>query len=332
MMCWGSWPIFYKMAQKYRFELFYFDFGFGLTLLAFICIFTLGSLGFDGFNFLDDILNARKQDWVYAFMAGAIFNFGNMLMMAAISVAGLTVAVPLTFGAALIVSSWMNYLSHPGMSSMAMLGATVLMLFSMIFASSAYSRLRILQHETLARAGKAKSTRRPKSIKGVVLATVGGLAMGALAPFLVRAQDQDEGVGPYSLLFLFAAAVVTSTFVYNLFFMNLPVEGDPLEIGDYFRATIKNHALGCAAGLVWGIGAIAAFVVATPKGDAHLAAPLGPLLERAAPLVAGLWGLLIWKEFKDGDARVRAFGAIMLVLFAGGLLAFSYAPLWIVKQ
>lgn len=331
MLCWGSWPIFYKLAQKYRFELFYFDFGFGLTLLAFICIFTLGSLGFDGFSFLDDILNARKQEWVYAFVAAIIFNFGHMLMLAAISVAGMAVAVPLAFGAALILSSWMNYLSHPGMSSMVVLGGTVLMLFSMVLSSSAYSRLRILQHESLARAGKAKSTRRPKSIKGIVLATVGGLAMGSFAPLLVRAEDPDYGVGPYSLLFLFAAAVVASTFVYNLFFMNLPVEGDPLEIGDYFRATIKNHALGFAAGIVWGIGAIAGFVVLTPKGDAHLAAPFGPLLEHAAALVSGLWGLLIWKEFKDGDTRVKAFGAIMLVLFAGGLLAFSYAPLWIIK-
>jgi glucose uptake protein len=331
MLCWGSWPIFYKLTQKYRFELFYFDFGFGLTLCALICIFTFGSLGFDGFNFRDDILNARKQEWLYAFIAAMIFNFGNMLMMAAISVAGMTVAVPVAFGAALILSSWIGYLSHPEMSAVLLLGGTLLVLLSIILNSSAYSHLRVLQHESLARAGKAKSTRRPNSVKGIALATVGGLAMGSFTSLLITAQDPDQGVGPYSLLFLFAAAVVASTFVYNLFFMNLPVEGDPLEIGDYFRASINNHAFGLAAGVVWGIGAIASFVVSTPKGDAHLGPPLGPLLGQAAPLVAGLWGLLIWKEFKDGDVRVKAFGALMLVLFAGGLLAFSYAPLWIAK-
>ena len=55
----------------------------------------MGSLGFDGFNFTDDLMNARKQGWLFAFLAGMIFNFGNMFMMAAISVAGMAVAVPL---------------------------------------------------------------------------------------------------------------------------------------------------------------------------------------------------------------------------------------------
>ena len=331
MVCWGSWPIFYKLTKKYRFELFYFDFGFGLALIALVSAFTVGSLGFDGFNFSDDLLNARKQEWLYALLAAMIFNFGNMLMMAAVAVAGMAVAFPMAFGAAMIVGSWMNYLGHPGTSAMLLLGGTLLIFLSLIANGSAFSHLRILQHEKLARAGKAKSTRRPSSLKGIVLALVGGLGMGTFAPLLLRAQDPDEGVGPYALLFLFAAAVVSSTFVFNLFFMNLPVEGDPLEITEYFKTTVKNHAFGLASGMVWGIGALASFVVATPKGIAHLGPPFESMLWQAAPLVAALWGLLVWKEFKGGDTRVKAFGALMLVLFAGGLVAFSYAPLWIAK-
>jgi glucose uptake protein len=332
LLCWGSWPVFFKLAKKYRFELFYFDFGLGVALIALICAFTVGSLGFDGFNFSDDLMNARKQEWLYAFLAATIFNFGNMLLMAAVSVAGIAVAFPMTFGVAMIVGSWLNYLRNPGISATALLVGTLLMLLSLILNSAAYSHLRILQHESLARAGKAKSTRRPSSIKGIVLALVGGLVMGTYAPLLLRAQDPDEGVGPYALLFLFAAAIVASTFAFNLFFMNLPVEGDPLEIADYFKATtIKNHLLGFTSGMVWGIGAIAVFVVRTPKGIAHLSPPLGQILGLAAPLVAALWGLLVWKEFKGGDTRVKAFGALMLALFAGGVVAISYAPLWVAK-
>ena len=325
MLCWGSWPVFYKLAKKYRFELFYFDFGFGLALTALVCAFTVGSLGFDGFNFTDDMLNARKQEWLFALMGAVIFNFGHMMMTSAISVAGMAVAVPMSFGVALIVGSWMNYLGHPGISTTMLLGGTLLIILSLILNSSAYSHLKIMQHEKQARAGKAKSTRRPSSIKGILLALVGGVVMGTFTPLLLRAQDPEDGVGPYSLLFLFGVAVVISTFVFNLFFMNLPVEGDPLEIGDYFKATIKNHFLGALAGAVWGIGALASFVAATPKGDTHLSGPLGSMLVQAAPIVAALWGLLIWKEFKGGDTRVKAFGALMLVFFAGGLAFFSYA-------
>ena len=324
MLCWGSWPVFYKLAKKYRFELFYFDFGFGLVLIALICAFTVGSLGFDGFNFSDDLLNARKQEWLFALLAAMIFNFGNMLTLAAVSVAGMAVAFPVAFGVAMIVGSWIHYLGHPGTDSALMMGGTVLIVLSLILVGSAYSQLRILQHEALARAGKTKSTRRPSSMKGILLASVGGLVMGTFAPLLLRAQDPEDGVGPYALLFLFSIAVVFSTFVFNLFFMNLPVEGDPLEIGDYFKAAIKDHLLGILGGVVWGVGALASYVVATPKREMH---PNGlvTMLGQAAPLIAALWGLLIWKEFKGGDTKVKAFGAVMLVLFAGGLAFFSYA-------
>ncbi len=325
MLCWGSWPIFYKMAKRYRFELFYFDFGFGLGIVALLCAFTFGSLGFDGFNFSDDMLNARKQEWLLAILAAMIFNFGNMLTLAASSIAGIAVAFPLAFGVAMIVSAWMNFLRHPGINSMLMWGGTLLVTLSLILGSSAYSHLKILQHETMARAGKAKSTRRPNALKGILLALVGGLVLGTFAPLLLRAQDPDDGVGPYSLLFLFALGVFASTFIFNLFFMNLPVEGDPLEIADYIKTPVKNHLLGALSGVVWGIGALAVFVANTPKGDVHPTGTLSAVLTQAGPIVAALWGWLIWKEFKAGDIRVKAFAGLMLVLFAGGLTFFSLA-------
>jgi len=185
--------------------------------------------------------------------------------------------------------------------------------------------LRVLQHEQQARAGKAKSTRRPNSLKGILLALVGGLVLGTFAPLLLRAQDPQDGVGPYSLLFLFAIGVAISTFIFNLFFMNLPVEGDPLEIADYFKTPVKNHLFGFLGGVVWGIGAIATFVANTPKGDAPLSGPINPMLAGAAPIVTALLGLLIWKEFKGGDTRAKAFSGLMLVLFVIGLAFFSCA-------
>jgi glucose uptake protein len=325
MLCWGSWPVFHKLAKRYRFELFYFDFGFGLGLIALICGLTVGSLGFDGFNFTDDMLNARKQEWLFALLAAMIFNFGNMLTLGAASVAGISVAFPLAFGVAMIVHGWMDYLGHPGINSALLLGGTLLVALALILGSSAYSHLKIVRHEALARAGKTKSTRRPSALKGILLAMVGGLVLGTFAPLLLRAQDPEDGVGPYSLLFLFAVGVVMSTFIFNMFFMNLPIEGDPLEIADYLKTPVKNHFWGALSGVVWGIGAVAIFVANTPKGDAHPSGPLALMLQQAAPIVAALWGLLVWREFKGGDTRTKAFAGLMLVFFAGGLAFFSVA-------
>ena len=325
MLCWGSWPVFHKMAKKYRFELFYFDFGIGLGFMALLLGFTVGSLGFDGFNFSDDMLNARKQEWLFALLGAMIFNFGNMLTLAAASVAGMSVAFPLAFGVAMIVGGWMSYLAHPAINSTLLLGGSLVVVLALVLGSSAYSHLKIVQHEALARAGKTKSTRRPSSLKGILLALVGGLVLGTFAPLLLRAQDPEDGVGPYSLLFLFSVGVVVSTFIFNLFFMNLPVEGDPLEIADYLKTPIKNHLFGALSGAVWGIGAIAVFVANTPKGDVRPSSAFGFWLAQAAPIVAALWGLLIWKEFKGGDTRAKAFAGLMLVFFAVGLAFFAVA-------
>jgi glucose uptake protein len=325
MLCWGSWPVFHKMAKKYRFELFYFDFGIGLGVLALVCALTVGSLGFDGFNFSDDLLNARKQEWLFVLLAAMIFNFGNMMTLAAASVAGMAVAFPLAFGVAMIVGAWMNYLGQSEISGILLLGGSLIVVVALISGSAAYSHLKIMQHEALARAGKTKSTQRPNSIKGILLSLVGGLVLGTYAPLLLRAQDPETGVGPYSLLFLFSVGVVVSTFIFNLFFMNLPVEGDPLEIAEYIKTPIKNHLLGLLSGAVWGIGAAAVFVANTPKGDAHPSGPIGLMLQQAAPIVAALWGLLIWREFKGGDTRAKAFAGLMLVLFTVGLALFSVA-------
>lgn len=324
MLCWGSWPALYKLAKKCRFELFYFDFGFGLGLIALLSVFTLGSLGFDGFNFSDDLLNARRQEWLIAILAAMIFNFGNMMMLAAISVAGMAVAFPLTVGVGMIVSSWMGYFGGTAANTIMLMAGTLLLLLSALVGSLGYTHLRTLQYETLARAGKTKSTRRPGSLKGIVLALVGGVVIGAFNPLFLRAQDPEDGVGPYSLLFLFSFGVVASTFVFNLFFMNLPVQGDPLELTDYFKMPLKHHAFGILSGALWGIGALAGFVAATPKGDTH-PHDIVAMLGHAAPLIAAMWGWLVWKEFKAGDVRVKAFAGLMLLLFAGGFLFFSYA-------
>jgi len=325
ILCWGSWPNFYKLARQYRFELFYFDFAFGLAFAVLICALTWGSMGFDGFTVTDDILNAGKRYWLFGFVAGVIFNFGNLLVVAAISVAGISVAFLLSFGVATILSVAMNYFVGSAASDLLLLMGCGLIGFSVMLTAAAYSRLNRARHEVQARAGLAKSTRRPSSVKGIVLALAGGVLLGSFSPLLVKAQNPDIGLGPYSTALLFGMAVLFSTFVFNLFFMNLPVEGDPLEVIEYFRGSFRNHFWGFVSGLVWAAGAVAVLVATTPKGDTRLDAPWSGL-PGLGSLVAALWGLLAWREFRGGDRVSKLFAVLMWLFFAGGIAALAFAP------
>jgi glucose uptake protein len=328
LVCLGSWANFYKLAGKWRFELFCFDFALGLLAVALILAFTAGSLGFDGFSFRDDLMNAYKRTWLFGFLGGVIFTFANMLMIAAVSVAGIALTFPVGFGVAFIVGSVIGYATGPGVNPAFLFGGCALLALAIILDCSAFSRLGVLKHERQARAGTAKSTRRPSSMQGIVLAMLGGVLMGCFSPLVGKAQDVEIGLGPYSVMVLFGLGVVASTFVLNLFFMNLPIEGDPLELRDYFAGSTRQHVMGATGGGLWALGAAAALAAATPKGDTHLPQMTFDLLSQSAPLLAALFGLLVWREYKGADPRVKLSTVLMLLIFAGGVAAISLASFY----
>jgi glucose uptake protein len=327
LLCWGSWANTFKLAGKYRFEMYYVDFAVGCLILALICAFTLGNLGFDGFSFLDDLEHAGKRQWLFAFIAGMIFNFANMLLTAAISVGGMAVAYPVGIGAAIIIGSALSYFIRPLANPALLFGGCLLIAASIVVVAIAYNIMGVIRHEELARAGKAKSTRRPTTVKGVVLAGFGGLMMGSFFPLVQRATEPEIGLGPYSLAVVFSLGILGSTVVLSMFFFNLPVEGDPIEIRQFFRTSPRKHLLGLLGGVIWCAGAVASFAASSAAVEIHLAPVTNYLLEDAFPLIAALWGILVWKELQRGDMRVKLLMLTMLILFAGGLALISVAPI-----
>lgn len=160
MLCWGSWANAFKAAAgKWRFELFYFDFALALLAVALIYALTVGSLGYDGFSFVDDAMHAGKRQWAYGIAGGIIFNFANMLLLAAVSVAGMSLAFPVCMGTALIVGGALTYFVKPTGSFGTMLGGFALILIALIVNIAAHGALLRLRHEKLAQSGLAKSTR-----------------------------------------------------------------------------------------------------------------------------------------------------------------------------
>jgi len=325
MLCWGSWANTYK-ASRWRFELYYFDFAVGLLAVAFLIAITAGSMGFDGFTFFDDMFHASKRQWLYGFVAGVVFNLANMLLMAAIAVAGMAVAFPVGIGLALIIGVVSNYVIKPAGNPTFIFGGCALIVAAIIVCAMAYQFISNVRHEEEAKRGKAKSTRRPGVLKGVIIALVSGVLMGSFYPLIEKGNQGELGLGPYSIAVLFAIGVFLSTFVFNLFFMNLPVEGEPLEVVDYFKGPLRGHLMGLLGGGIWILGAVASFVVASAEA-VHVGPAVNYAMGQGSTLISALWGILLWKEFRGADSKTKALLGLMLILFALGLTLVSMAPL-----
>ncbi len=160
------------------------------------------------------------------------------------------------------------------------------------------------------------------------------MLMGSFYPLVEMAKGTGmdaAGLGPYAVAFMFAIGVFFSTFIFNLYFLNLPVQGEPLSMFTYFQGTLKQHALGIAGGLLWCMGAIANFTAASAPKSVEVGPAVSYAIGQGATMVSALWGLLVWKEFAGARPKVRVMLAVMLLLFLIGLVLVSIAPLYVNK-
>jgi glucose uptake protein len=329
LLCLGSWAAMFKLAGKWRFELFYFPFALGVMVAVLIYSFTVGNLGYDGFNFLDDLQHAGKRQWMYAFLAGLIFNLANMLLMAAVSVMGMALAFPLAIGIAVLVTTGVSAILRTAGNPMLVTLGCVLLLTAVVVGSVAHRLIRVARHEELARAGQAKSTRRPGAIKGTLLALATGLLMGSFQPLVGKAADGEVGLGPYGLAAMFVLGMFISTPVFNIFLMNLPVEGEPVDFASFFASKPKQHVLGIIAGAIWCTGMLASLVASAAPPQMQGGPLEHYMLAQSWPLLAALWGMLAFGDLRSGDARAKIMGLLMLVLYVCGLAMIGLGPIYI---
>jgi len=328
MICWGSWANTQKLSGKWRFELFYFDYTFGLLLAAIVAAYTFGTLGFDGFLFTDDLMRAGRRNLAYGFAGGVVFNLANMLLVAAISVAGMSVAFPVGIGLALVIGVVWNYAINPqGNADLLFIGVAVV-LVAIVVDAMAYRIHAGAKAVEEVKAGRTAKLVPKVSWKGVLLSLASGLLMGAFYPLVELGKAGDTGLGPYAIAVVFALGVFVSTFVFNLFFMNLPIQGPPVEILDYFKGTWKQHLLGLAGGVIWATGTISNFVAASATPEVPVGPAISYAMGQGATLISALWGLLVWREFRDASVRVKLLLGLMLLLFTVGLGMVSIAPLY----
>ncbi len=102
------------------------------------------------------------------------------------------------------------------------------------------------------------------------------------------------------------------------YFMLRPLRGTKLNWKIYREGTGEQHVFGVLGGFIWTLGTTFAFVPASKVGIA-LAYAIG----QANPLIAALWGIFIWREFKGANRLTYALLGCMFALYVGGLLVLA---------
>ena len=142
MLCWGSWANTQKLtSSSWRFELFYWDYAIGIVLASLILAFTLGSSGTQGRGFLADYGQASSENLQSAFIGGVLFNAANILLVAAIGIAGMSVAFPVGIGIALVLGVVVNYLAAPQGNPLLIFGGVALIAIAIILNARAYKSI-----------------------------------------------------------------------------------------------------------------------------------------------------------------------------------------------
>ena len=315
-LCWVSWANTQQLvaARQWSFELFYWDFTFGLFLTAALGALTLGSMGTDGISFFQNLEQLNDNSVLYALLGGIVWNFGNIFLTAAIAVAGMSVGFPIGGGLAWIGGIVFNYLlividgeSYPGNQLLLWIGVLVICV-AIFICSKAYSKL-------------SSDGKQGGAAKGIILALIAGIAIMFFYGLVVKSLDAQYvkgGTGsltPYTGVFFFALGVLVSTPLFNSVAMKHPVSREKMSTKHYLSGDMRTHVIGMLGGFIWMSGMVISFMGAGAANPA-----ISYALSNAAPVVAMIWGVFVWKEFAGAPRGTSKLIAAMFLFFIVGLV------------
>jgi glucose uptake protein len=306
MLCWGSWANKKKLESKnWGFPLFYWDYTLGVFLLSLVFGLTLGSTGDSGQAFLPNLGDASLNAIFYALLGGVIFNIANLLLVTAIDIAGMAIAFPIGIGIALVLGVLVNYMASPVGDPVLLFAGVGLVALAIVVDAMAYKKI-----------SKGAAT-----TKGIMISLAAGVMMGFFYRFVAASLSEDFSnptagmLTPYTAVFVFSIGIFISNFVFNTYFMYRPLNGEKVTYKDYFKVgTPKLHIIGILGGVIWCVGFLLNMIAA---GEAGFAISYG--LGQGATMVAAIWGIFIWKEFKNAPKGTNSLIGLMFFLFIAGL-------------
>ena len=244
-----------------------------------------------------------------AVLEGEICNASNILLSASTALAGLAVAFPLGVGLALVLGVVINYMGAPKGDPVLLFAGVALIVIAIICNGLASGKMQ----KNMERNEAAK--------KGIILAVVAGVLMSFFYRFVAAAMDlnnfEDPTPGmltPYSALFMLSIGVLLSNFIFNTYVMKKPFTSGPVSYREYFKGKFSTHLVGMLGGALWCLGTAFSYIAAGKAGAA-----ISYALGQGAPMVAALWGVFIWKEFKGGGRSVGWLLGTMFLFFVAGL-------------
>lgn len=315
MLCWGSWANTQKLAGKsWRFELFYWDYAIGILVAAILFALTLGSIGESGRSFFADLAQADTKNLLFAAIGGVVFNAANILLVAAIAIAGMSVAFPVGIGLALVIGVVVNYWAQPEGNPMILFLGVGLVAMSIILSAISYRTL--------------PNQKSGNTIKGLVLAILCGILMGYFYRFVAASMagnfltPEAGKLTPYTAMVFFSAGLFLSNFLFNTVIMIMPFVGEPVAPTAYFKGSFNDHIWGIIGGVIWALGMVLSIIAA---GKAGFAISYG--LGQGATLIAAFWGVFIWREFREAPSKTNTLLTLMFLGYILGLGLIIYARL-----
>jgi glucose uptake protein len=334
LLCLGSWANTLKLAGKWRFEYFYYDFVFGILLCAGVAALALGSGRSQELTVSDNLILVGYRKMAWAMGSGVVLNLGMLLLLAAMSIAGMSVAFALSLGVALVIGGVWDFVNTTQANMPLTFMGVALLAGGVVVTALTYIRLLRVRREAAQKAltpdPRAK-TKRPKPAGAglvIVLSVVSGIALSVFPKVLGEATIGDGNIAPYPALLLLAVAALVSSPFFVLFFTTFPVSSTAGMPAGYLGGSGKQHLMGIAGGMVWGAGILTSLMVAGAPANLHPSFLVQYALNSGAVLVAVAWGLLAWNEFRGGGDRVRmlSIGMVVLLLAGVGLVAFALSP------
>ena len=329
----GLWSSTFKIAgNRWRFELFSIDFAVGSVALTLLAAYFLGSFGSDiGFN--EHLMLASRTSQVWAIIAGGLFAFGNILLLAACALLGISFAYALTTATILIVLSAFSFNAERlYFLPVAIVAALITLVVQARGAGRGNDTLPganlpgELRKTPTGRTVKVKQARAVKnSTKGAMAAIIGGLALGvSFIPFNAGLFGQF-GLGPFAGLVVFSLALLGSTLVLNLLFMNLPIQGSRIGFRSYLTGGIMPHLLGIIGGALCTAGILFLFVVSAFPSEFQPDRAWLPAAGAGASLIAVVLGLSIWRELSEAPGAVMRSMLLGTLFLAVAVGVFSVA-------
>ena len=311
MLCWGSWANAQKFVTKSApLHVFYRDYVYGILLSAILVAITLGSFGSQGRSVVADLQQADLRAILLAVAGGMVFNVGNMLLTVGISIAGISIAMPVGTGLSLAIGLVVNYLADPKGSIALLAIGGICVLVAMGFSALAYR----------SKQEKGEKEEASNDNRGIWIALAGGLVAGFFFRLTSEALITDLTkpepglLTPYSGLLLFSIGLAISHPLVEYLVQRFILTDEDGQL-TYQQTPIREHLIGLGGGLIWGVGMTTLLVGSKQAGDA-----VSYGLSQGATIVSVLWGLFAWHEFKDAPKKATRYLWLMGIAYIAGLI------------